>query len=98
MKFPTNMTTEKLLSGFLRAAFIGCVIALAILAWMPAKAMTRTILGGHVEHFIAYLGTAVLMACRIGSVHTRRAVHPIDHVCSVSGGGTGLFARSSPVL
>jgi VanZ family protein len=61
MKFPTNMTTEKLLSGFLRAAFIGCVITLAILAWMPAKAITRTILGGHVEHFIAYLGTAVLM-------------------------------------
>jgi VanZ family protein len=61
MKFPTNMTTEKLLSAFLRAAFIGCVIALAILAWMPAKAMTRTILGGHAEHFIAYLGTAVVM-------------------------------------
>jgi hypothetical protein len=61
MKFPTNMTTEKLLSAFLRAAFIGCVIALAILAWMPAKAMTRTILGAHAEHFIAYLGTAVVM-------------------------------------
>lgn len=55
------MTTEKLLSAFLRAPFIGCVIALPILAWMPAKAMTRTILGGHTEHFIAYLGTAVLM-------------------------------------
>ena len=61
MKFPTNMTTEKLLSAFLRAAFIGCVITLAILAWMPAKAMTRTMLGGHAEHFIAYLGTALLM-------------------------------------
>ena len=58
---PTNMTTEKLLSVFLRAAFIGCLIALPILAWMPAKAMTRTLLGGHAEHFIAYLGTAVLM-------------------------------------
>jgi VanZ family protein len=28
---------------------------------MPAKAMTRTLLGGHAEHFIAYLSTAVLM-------------------------------------
>ena len=55
------MTAEKLLSVFLRAAFIGCLIALPILAWMPAKAMTRTMLGGHAEHFIAYLGTAVLM-------------------------------------
>ena len=55
------MTTEKLLSVFLRATFIGCLIALPILAWMPAKAMTRTLLGGHAEHFIAYLGTAVLM-------------------------------------
>src|ERR1044072_8850362 len=55
------MTTEKLLSVFLRAAFIGCLIALPVLAWMPAKALTRTLLGGHSEHFIAYLGTAVLM-------------------------------------
>ena len=55
------MTTEKLLSVFLRAAFIGCLIALPILAWMPAKVMTRTLLGGHAEHFIAYLSTAVLM-------------------------------------
>ena len=55
------MTTEKLLSAFLRAAFIGCLIALPLLAWMPAKTVTRTLLGGHAEHFIAYLGTAVLM-------------------------------------
>jgi VanZ family protein len=55
------MTTEKPLSVFLRAVFIGCIIALAILAWVPAKAMTRTILGGHAEHFVAYLGTSVLM-------------------------------------
>ena len=55
------MRTGKPLSVFLRVAFIGCIISLAILAWMPAKAMTRTVLGGHTEHFIAYLGTAVLM-------------------------------------
>jgi VanZ family protein len=55
------MKTDNLLSLFLRVAFIGCLIALPILAWMPAKAMTRTMVGGHAEHFIAYLGTAVLM-------------------------------------
>ena len=52
---------EKPLSVFLRAAFIGCIVALAILAWLPATIMTRTILGGHAEHFVAYLGTAILM-------------------------------------
>ena len=49
------------LSVLLRAAFIGCIVALMILAWLPEKAMTRTILGGHAEHFIAYLGTATIM-------------------------------------
>ena len=52
---------EKPLSVFLRAAFIGCIIALAILSWLPATIMTRTILGGHAEHFLAYLGSAILM-------------------------------------
>jgi len=45
----------------LRATCIGCIIALAILAWLPAKYLTRTTLGGHVEHFIAYLGTAIIL-------------------------------------
>jgi VanZ family protein len=44
-----------------RAAFIACIIALASLSWLPAEAMTRTRLGGHAEHFIAYLGTAIVM-------------------------------------
>ena len=44
-----------------KAVFIGCVIALATLAWLPANAMTRTTLGGHAEHLIAYLSTAMVM-------------------------------------
>src|SRR5262249_39917060 len=52
---------EELLSVFLRAAFIGCTIALPILAWLPATMLTRTSLSGHAEHFVAYLGTAILM-------------------------------------
>jgi VanZ family protein len=46
---------------FWKAAFIGCVIVLAALAWLPANGMTRTSLGGHAEHLIAYLGTATVM-------------------------------------
>src|SRR6267154_2446349 len=46
---------------FLRTAFFGCIIALVTLAWLPEKLMTRTVLGGHAEHFIAYLGTTILM-------------------------------------
>jgi len=45
----------------LRTAFIGCIIALAAFAWLPATIMMRTTLGGHSEHFVAYLGTAILM-------------------------------------
>ena len=45
----------------LRAAFFGCIIALATLAWLPEKLMSRTVLGGHAEHLIAYLGTAIIM-------------------------------------
>lgn len=46
---------------FGRAASIVCVIALAVLAWAPAQAMTRTPLGGHAEHLLAYLGTALVL-------------------------------------
>jgi VanZ family protein len=44
-----------------KAAFLGCAIVFAALAWLPANAMTRTSLGGHTEHLIAYLGAATLM-------------------------------------
>ena len=42
-------------------AFIACIAALAALAWLPAGAVTRTALGGHAEHFIAWLGTTIVM-------------------------------------
>ena len=46
---------------FLRVAAIGCIVALAILALLPAPIVTRTGLGGHAEHLIAYLGTAIVI-------------------------------------
>ena len=57
---PENLAKNPL-PVLLRAASIGCIIALMTLAWLHEKAMTRTILGGHAEHFIAYLGTATIM-------------------------------------
>jgi VanZ family protein len=60
LKMPEYLTKNPL-SALLCAAFFGCIIALATLAWLPEEFMTRTILGGHAEHFIAYLGTAMIM-------------------------------------
>ena len=45
----------------LSVAFIACIAALAALAWLPAGAVTRTALGGHAEHFVAWLGTTIVM-------------------------------------
>jgi VanZ family protein len=52
---------ERPLLVLLRAVFIGCIIVLAILALLPGTLVTRTMLGGHSEHFIAYLVTAISM-------------------------------------
>ena len=57
----SEISAKNPLSVLLRAASIGCVLALAILAWLPAKDLVRTTLGGHAEHFIAYLGTSTIM-------------------------------------
>jgi VanZ family protein len=60
VEMPDNLAKNPL-SVLLRAAFICCIIALATLAWLPEKFLTRTTLGGHTEHFIAYLGTAIIL-------------------------------------
>ena len=48
-----------------KLAFIGCSVALAALAWLPANLMARTTLGGHAEHLLAYFGTAIVMGLAI---------------------------------
>jgi VanZ family protein len=40
----------------------GCIMAVAVLSLTPAEQMTRTDLGGHVEHVLAYAGTAFITA------------------------------------
>jgi VanZ family protein len=52
---------EKPFPGFVSGAIVGCLVALAALAWLPAQVMTRTSLGGHAEHLIAYLATTMVM-------------------------------------
>lgn len=56
-----RLLIEKWLPILRRVAFLGCIIALATLAWLPASTMTRTTLGGQAEHLIAYLGTTIVM-------------------------------------
>lgn len=56
-----EQSPERPLSILLRVAFIGCIIALAALAWLPAEVMTRSALGGHLEHVVAYFGTTTVM-------------------------------------
>ncbi len=45
----------------LRPAAWGCVLLLAVLSLLPAEEMVRTSLDGHIEHAIAYAGTALLI-------------------------------------
>ena len=52
---------QRVWSTILHVAFVGCIIALAILALLPAETMRRSSLGGHAEHFIAYFGTTMVM-------------------------------------
>jgi VanZ family protein len=53
--------TERWLPILLRATTLCCIIVLAALALLPSGVMTRTTLGGHAEHFVAYMGTALMM-------------------------------------
>ena len=56
-----RLAIQKRYSIVRRVAFLGCIIALATLAWLPGNTMMRTTLGGHVEHLVAYLGTTIVM-------------------------------------
>ena len=70
-----RLLMETPLSTLGKAALAGCVIALAILAWAPAQAMTRTGLGGPAEHFVAWLGAAMVFGL------TSRATAPLAAQC-----------------
>jgi VanZ family protein len=45
----------------LRPIAWGCVGLIAVLSLLPSEEMVRTRMGGHIEHAVAYAGTAVLL-------------------------------------
>jgi VanZ family protein len=49
-----------------------CLVALAVLSLLPEKAMIRTGVNGHVEHFIAYAGATAIVV----SAYARRHAVP----------------------
>ena len=54
-----------------------CVILLAVLSLLPAEEMVRTSLGGHVEHAVAYAGTAFLIGLSYPTWKWKRIASPM---------------------
>jgi VanZ family protein len=44
-----------------------CIVTLGILSLVPKDHMLRTGMGGHIEHIVAYLGTALVVASAYGA-------------------------------
>ena len=43
-----------------------CLLLLAVLSWLPVEAMIRTGINGRIEHFIAYMGTMLVVGAAYG--------------------------------
>jgi len=69
-----------------------CIVALAVLSLVPKGHMLRTGLGGHIEHILAYLGTAAVVASAYGI--TRR-LHIVAGLITYAG-GLELLQNFSP--
>jgi VanZ family protein len=52
------MTTQH----FCRLGAWIAIAALGLLSLLPSEYMVRTTLGGHIEHILAYAGTAIILA------------------------------------
>ena len=59
-----------------------CIVALAFLSLTPKDHMLRTGFGGHIEHILAYLGTALVVASAYGA--TRR-LHIVSGLIGYAG-------------
>lgn len=44
-----------------------CIVALGVLSLIPKDHMVRTGFSGHIEHIVAYLGTALVVASAYGA-------------------------------
>src|SRR5258708_14322376 len=49
-----------------RAFAFGCLVLLAILAWVPGEEMVRTGFDGRIEHVVAHFGTSVAVSLSYG--------------------------------
>jgi len=58
---PAKQKASQRWARLMSVAFVACIIALCVLAWLPGNEMRRTPLGGHAEHALAYFGTTIVM-------------------------------------
>ena len=88
-----RLLIDKRLFILQRVAFLGCITALATLAWLPA--MARTALGGQVERLIVYSGTTIVMGmvCPIHSRLAARSVLLIGYAAILEVGQLGASGR-----
>jgi len=49
-----------------RFAAWACLLLLMVLSWLPGEVMIRTGINGRIEHFIAYMGTMLVIAAAYG--------------------------------
>jgi VanZ family protein len=69
-----------------------CLIAVAVLSLTPSEQMLRTGLSGHVEHVLAYAGTAFITALAFAE----RGLSRIAMALLIYAGGLEFLQRFSP--
>jgi VanZ family protein len=75
-----------------RLAAWGCNVAVAVLSLTPSEQMLRTGLSGHLEHALAYTGTAFITA----TAFAERGLSRIALALLVYAGGLEFLQRFSP--
>ena len=58
---PAKQVPSQRWARLMSVAFVACITALCVLAWLPGNEVRRTPLGGHAEHALAYFGTTIVM-------------------------------------
>ena len=69
-----------------------CILAVTVLSLTPAEQMMRTGVGGHVEHVLAYAGTAFITAMAFAERGFSRVIMALI----VYAGGLEFLQRFSP--
>jgi len=54
------------LPNLFRFAAWACLLLLMVLSWLPGEVMIRTGINGRIEHFIAYMGTMLVIGAAYG--------------------------------